>query len=259
MNAGLVRAVGHRDLLVLLVRKELKIKYKGTMLGFLWSLLNPLLMMVVYSVVFSLLVRFQVPRYPIFLLSGMLPWNAFTIALSTASMTIVGNGNLIRRVSFPREFLPLASVLASVINLVLSMAVLLGFALVFRQPLGAPLLLLPVLLLLQLVLTAGICLVLAGLMVYFRDIENLITIAITVVFFVTPVIYPLSALGHSGVRQFLELNPLLWLITAYQNVWHDDRWPDPHSLLALTLTSVVALALGLWAFRRLEPRFPEEV
>jgi len=177
---GLRRAVRHRDLLVLLVQKELKIKYKGTMLGFLWSLLNPLLMMVVYSVVFSLLVRFQVARYPIFLLSGMLPWNAFSIALSTASMTIVGNGNLIRRVYFPREFLPLSSVLASLINLVLSMVVLLAFALAFRQPLGPPLLLLPGLLAMQLVLTAGICMVLSALMVYFRDIENLITIGITV-------------------------------------------------------------------------------
>ncbi len=231
----------------------------GTALGFLWSLLNPLLLMVVYSVVFSLLARFQVPRYPIFLLSGMLPWNAFTIALSTASMTIIGNGNLIRRVSFPREFLPLSSVLASLINLILSMVVLFVFALAFRQPLGLPLVMLPVLLLLQLALTSGICLVLAALMVYFRDVENLITIGITVMFFVTPVIYPLSALGHANLRAILQLNPLAWLIGGYQSIWHENAWPDPHAMLALVAVSAISLAFGLWFFRRLEPRFAEEV
>lgn len=259
MMASLMRMASHRDLLVLFVQKELKIKYKGTALGFMWSLLNPLLMMVVYSVVFSLVMRFQVERYPIFLLSGLLPWNAFTISISTASMTIVGNGNLIRRVNFPREFLPLSTVLASLINLVLSLFVLFAFALVYRQPLGLPLILLPALLVLQLMLTAGVCLVLSGLMVYFRDIENLITIAITVLFFVTPIIYPLSALGHHSLRWVLQLNPLGWLIGAYQNIWHDNTWPDLRFMLALTVMSVASLVVGMWAFRRLEIRFAEEV
>lgn len=257
--AGLMRMASHRDLLVLFVQKELKIKYKGTALGFLWSLLNPLLMMVVYSLVFSLIGRFQVERYPIFLLSGMLPWNAFTISISTASMTIVGNGNLIRRVNFPREFLPLSAVFASIINLILSLLILFAFALVYRQPLGPPLIVLPLLLLLQLMLTAGVCLVLSGLMVYFRDIENLVTIAITVLFFVTPIIYPLSALGHHNLRWVLQLNPMGWLVGAYQSIWHDNVWPDPHFLLALAATSVASLAFGMWAFRRLEIRFAEEV
>jgi homopolymeric O-antigen transport system permease protein len=215
--------------------------------------------MVVYTTVYTLLVRFQVPRYPVFLLSGLLPWNAFTISLTTASMTIVGNGNLIRRVSFPRELLPLSAVLASVVNLLLSFVVLLLFAVALGQPLGPPLLALPLLLLLQLALTAGVCLVAAALMVYFRDIEQVIGIAVTVLFFVTPVLYPLSALGHRDLRRWLELNPMAWLVGGYQSVWHGNAWPDPQPMLALAAAAALSLGLGLWVFRRLAGRFAEEV
>ena len=114
----------HRDLLLLLTQKDLKAKYKSTFLGFLWSMLNPLLLMLVYTAVFSVVVRFQMERYPVFLLAGVLPWNAFIISISTASMTIVGNGYLIRRVNFPREYLPLASVLSGLVNLCLSLLLL---------------------------------------------------------------------------------------------------------------------------------------
>src|SRR5215469_15774590 len=143
--AELARFARHRDLLLLLVQKDLKAKYKGTALGFLWTFLNPLLLMIVYAVVFSVIARVSLHRYPVFLLCGMLPWNAFTIAISTASQTIVGNANLIRRVNFPREFLPLASALSSLVNMLLSLGILLCFAFGFRQRLGLPLLTLPLL------------------------------------------------------------------------------------------------------------------
>lgn len=257
--AELARLARHRDLLFLLVQKDLKVKYRGTVLGFLWSLLNPLLMMLVYAVVFSVLVRFNVERYPVFLLSGILPWNTFTIALTTASMTVVGNANLVRRVSFPREFLPLASVLSSTVNLLLSLGILLVFALAFRQPLGLPLLVVPLLVLLQVMLMAGLGLALAALTVYFRDIENILTLVITILFFVTPIIYPLNAVGHPNLHFLLQLNPLAWLIGGYQAVWHADAWPDWGSIAALSATSVLTLVTGWLLFRRLEPDFAEEV
>src|SRR5438309_9112950 len=159
--AELRRIVRHRDLLLLLTQKDLELKYKGTALGFLWSFLNPLLMMIVYAAVFSVIARANIQRYPVFLLAGMLPWNAFIISILTASLTIVGNANLIRRVDFPREFLPLASVLSSLVNLALSLVILLVFALAFRQPLGLPLLALPVVVALQLMLTSGLELIFA--------------------------------------------------------------------------------------------------
>jgi lipopolysaccharide transport system permease protein len=255
----LTDAVRHRDLLLLLVQKDLKVKYKGTALGFFWSFLNPLLMMIVYSVVFSILVRFQVQRYPIFLLSGLLPWNAFALTLQAASVSLIANSNLVRRVRFPLEFLPLTSVLSGLVNLVFSFGILLVFALAFRQPLGLPLLALPLLLVLQLLLTLGICLCLSALLVYFRDIEYLIGVGLTAFFFLTPVIYPLSAISSNPVGSVLRFSPMTWLITSYQSIWHENAWPDPVSLGALAAVSVVLLLFGRWVFRRLQGRFAEEV
>jgi lipopolysaccharide transport system permease protein len=249
----------HRDLLILLVQKDLKVKYKGTALGFFWSLLNPLLLMVVYSVVFSVLVRFQIERYPVFLLSGLLPWNAFVATITSASTSLVANANLVRRVRFPLEFLPLTSVLSGLVNLVLSLAILLVFALLFRQPLGAPLIMLPLLLVIQLVFTTGVCLVLSALLVYFRDLEYLVGIGLTALFFLTPIIYPLSAVGGNRLAIILKLNPMTWLITSYQSIWHDNAWPKPSYLVAFAAMSLLVLLLGRFVFRRLQGRFAEEV
>src|ERR1700730_4451170 len=250
---------GHLDLLVLLVQKDLKVKYKGTALGFFWSLLNPLLMMVVYALVFSIIVRFQIARYPVFLLAGLLPWNAFTTMITAASTSLVANANLVRRVRFPLEFLPLTSVLSGLVNLMLSLAILLVFALLFRQPLGAPLILLPLLLVIQLVFTTGVCLVLSALLVYFRDLEYLVGIGLTALFFLTPIIYPLSAVGGNRLAIILKLNPMTWLITSYQSIWHDNAWPKPSYLVAFAAMSLLVLLLGRFVFRRLQGRFAEEV
>jgi ABC-2 type transport system permease protein len=259
LRGELRRLLQHRDLLLLLTQKDLKLKYKGTALGFMWSFLNPLLMMIVYAAVFSVLARFSIKNYPVFLLAGMLPWNAFVTSIMTASMAIVGNANLIRRVDFPREFLPLASVLSSLVNLALSSVILLVFALGFRQPLGLPLLALPILVLLQLMLSAGLALILASLMVYFRDVENLITLATTVLFFSTPIIYRLQDVHHESLHFILSLNPLSWMIGAYQGIWHENAWPDPSRMLLLTMVSVASLVAGWIVFRRLEGNFAEEV
>jgi lipopolysaccharide transport system permease protein len=249
----------HRDLLLLLVQKDLKVKYKGTALGFVWSLLNPLLMMLVYTTVFSLITRFPVKNYPIFLLSGLLPWNAFNLSLQAGSMSLITNANLVRRVHFPLEFLPLTSVLSGLVNLVMSFGILVVFVLAFRQPLGWPLLMLPVLVVLQLLFTSGVCLCLSALLVYFRDIEYLIGVGLTAFFFLTPVIYPLSAVSNTKVGWILSFNPMTWLITGYQAVWHGNEWPDPTFLVALAVASVVMLLFGRWVFRRLQGRFAEEV
>src|SRR2546429_131386 len=244
-----------RDLLVLLVQKELKIKYKGAVLGFFWSLLNPILMMIVYSVVFSVISRFPMERYQVFLLSGLMPWNAFIIGVISSTTTITANAHLVSRVRFPLEFLPLTSVLANLVNLLPSLGVRVVRAMFFPQPMGWPLLSIPLLLLLQLVLTSGIALTLSAVTVYFRDVEYLVQIAATVWFLLTPIIYPLSAVnGRGKLAMFLLLNPMTWLMSSYQRVWHDNQWPDPHFLLPLAVVSLLTGLLGVLVFNRRQGR-----
>jgi ABC-type polysaccharide/polyol phosphate export permease len=248
------------DLLVLLVQKELKLKYKGSVLGIFWSLLNPLLMMAVYALVFSIIFKFTIPRYPVFLLAGLLPWSFFQSSITGSTMSVILNGHLVRRVKFPIDFLPTTTVLANLFNVLPSFAVLLVFTFFYRQPVGLPLLALPLLLALQVVFTIGLGLGLSALTVYFRDLEHLIPIGITVWFYGTPVIYPLSIFaGHPNVHALLLLNPMTWLITAYQDIWHENRWPDPVQLGIFALCALASWIAGTLIFRRLEGRFAEEV
>jgi lipopolysaccharide transport system permease protein len=259
MVAAARRFVNYRDLLSLLVTKELKVKYKGTALGLLWSLLNPLLMMVVYTIVFSNILRFSVPHYAIFLLSGLLPWTAFTASLTGATVSVTHSWYMVRKLYFPYEFLPLTSVFSAFINLLPSIGILFIFALVMGQPLGAPLLALPLVIAIELTFTVGIALLLSAATVYFRDVEYLVNIAITVWFFATPIIYPLSIFKGRPLAQLLLLNPMTWMIDSYQRIWHENAWPQGSYLAAAASVAVLSLLIGSLVFQRLQRRFAEEV
>lgn len=250
----------HADLLLLLTQKELKVKYKGTALGFLWSLLNPLLLMAVYVLVFSVIVRFTMPNYSVFVLSGILPWTAFTSSVTAAATSIIVNSNLVRRVAFPVQSLTLSSVFAGIVNLLPGFAVLLAFVLVLPpHRTGWPLLALPLVVLLQAAFTVGIALILASVTVYFRDAEYLVGLGLTVWFFGTPILYPASIFAGKRTGAILQLNPMTWLMASYQSIWHDNRWPDWGSLGGFALVAAVAVIAGLFVFNRLSRRFAEEV
>jgi ABC-type polysaccharide/polyol phosphate export permease len=251
--------VRHRDLLLLLVQKELKLKYKGTVLGVFWSLLNPLLLMAVYAIVFSVVVRYPVRNFPIFLLSGLLPWTAFSTTLATASTCIINNSNLVRRIRFPVEMLPVTVVIANLVNMALGFLLLIGFVIGYHQAVGLSLLSLPVLVLLQLMFSLGVAMALSALTVYFRDLVHLVSIGVMVWFFATPVLYPLSIFQGKQVYSVLRLNPMAWLMDGYQRVWHAAAWPDGGYTLAFAAVSVLALVLGWWIFHASARRFAEEV
>lgn len=249
----------HRELLLLLIQKDLKIRYRGTFLGFLWSLLNPLLMMVIYSAVFTFIARFPTHRYPVFVLSGLLPWTAFSASLSAGAISILVNGNLVRRVPFPSDVLPLTAVLSNLVNFLPGLALLLPLAIVTGSPIGWSLLAVPLLLILQCVFTAGLTLALAAITVHLRDLQHLVALGLTMWFFVTPIIYPLDFLKGTTLHTLLLFNPMTWLAVSYQQIFHDGAWPAPTYLLAFAAASIVSLAAGSVIFRRLQSRFAEEV
>ena len=263
-TARLRELARYRNLVANLTLRDLKLKYKGSVLGVLWSLLNPLLMMAIYTAVFSVFLRAVIiPHYWALVLGGILAWTFFSGAVATATAAFVHNSNLITKVAFPIEALPISSVLANFVNFLITLVVLLVVLTVARVPLGASLVLLPVIALALLAFALGIGLFLASITVYFRDVEHLVTLVLAAWFYVTPILYPLDprALPRVAAQYlvYLKLNPLTWYVETLHSVLFYGRWPDPLMLTLTLVSSVVVLVGGYLFFAWLRPRIPEEV
>jgi homopolymeric O-antigen transport system permease protein len=257
-----------RALIWTLVLRELRARYRGSFLGFLWSFLNPLLLMLVYSLVFAVYLRVPMENYAIFLFTGILPWLWFSSSLGHAAGVIVGSGALVKRVLFPAEILPLVSVLSNLVNLLLSLPLLLLFLLAFGIRPGAMLAFLPLLLALQLVLTVGLALPLAALNVHLRDVEQILSNALVLLFFLSPILYPVSTvptsldLGNAlalPLRPFYFLNPIAGLVQSYQNILFFGREPHWVHLGMVAACAAVAWVGGYHIFDRLRDNLAEEV
>ena len=257
-----------RALIWTLVLRELRARYRGSLLGFLWSFLNPLLLMLVYVLVFSVYLRVPMHGYAVFLFSGLLPWLWFSSSLGHAAGVIVGSGALVKRILFPAEILPLVSVLSNMVNMLLSLPLLFAFLLVFGIRPGPTLLFLPVLLGLQLSLTAGLALALAAVNVHLRDVEQILANVLVLLFFLSPILYPVStvpstlALGSLltlPLRPLYFLNPVAGLVQSYQNIFYYGREPHWIHLGMATLSAVLAVLGGYWVFDRLRDSLAEEV
>jgi lipopolysaccharide transport system permease protein len=246
----------HRELIGILVAKQLKLRYRGSVLGFCWTLLNPLLLMLVYTLVFSVYFRVAVDRYPAFLFSGLLPWIWFASSLQQGVTCILDGAGLVTRSRFPAEVLPVVTVTANTVNFVLTVPLLFLFLLAFQVRLGPPLLVLPVLVALQYVLTLGPVLILAAANVYFRDLQHIILHLLTVMQFLTPVFYPVSLIPEP-FRAWIFLNPLAVLISAYQDVLYFGRLPAWPPLLGLLVLAAAMLSVAVAMFTRSKRTFVE--
>jgi ABC-type polysaccharide/polyol phosphate export permease len=254
----------YRELVSNLTIRDLRLKYKRSSLGVAWSLLNPLIMMAIYTAVFSVFLRVvNSPHYWALVLGGLLSWLFFANALGSATVAFAQSANLISKVYFPIEALPVASVLANFVNFAISLVVFLVVIVIARLPLGPSLMLLPVILLAQLAFTLGLSLFVATITVYFRDLEHLIGLALTALFYLSPVLYPLNpaALPHGAARfiPWLNLNPMSWFLESYHSVLYYGTWPDPGRFALSILSAVAALLGGYLVFARMRTRLPEEV
>ena len=246
----------HHELIGILVAKQLKLRYRGTVLGFVWTLLNPLLLMLVYTLVFAVYFRIDLPHYPAFLFSGLLPWLWFASSLQQGVTCILEGTSLVTRTQFPAEVLPIATLVANTVNFVLTLPLLFAFLLAFGLPVGRPLLALPILIVIEFVLGLGLVLILAAANVYFRDLQHLITHLLMVLLFLTPVFYPVSFIPEL-FRPWALANPLAILVTAYHDVLYWNRFPNWPSLLALLVLACVILSLASAMFRRSKQTFAE--
>jgi lipopolysaccharide transport system permease protein len=260
----------YRELIRNLVVRDVKVRYKNSVLGIFWTLLNPLLMTLVFTVVFTVMTkdRQDVSNFPVFVLCALLPWNFFSASVIATTSSIVSNGNLINKVYFPREILPLSTVLAELVNFCLALVVL--FVMIFGFGIGLTpwLVLLPLVILIQVVFTLGIGFILATLNVFYRDTQHIMSVVMLAWFFVTPIIYPVSILPHNYQLGGLTidvwrwthiLNPMTSLVATYRVILYDGAPPAYDFLLRTAVTAFVFFLLGVYVFRRYSRRFAEEV
>lgn len=273
-----------REILSNLVRKEVKVKYKSSLLGVAWSMLNPILYLAVFSLVFTVVLPRGVPHFAIYLLSGLLPWSLFSTALAMSARSVVDNGNLVNKVYFPREVLPLASLGTALVDLVLEAVVLAVFMLAFAYDFwGANLLLLPLSFVALLLFTAAMGLWVSALNVRYRDTQHLLSVALLLWFWFTPIVYPSGLLYETlGTREVLGVsafhlvlaNPMVGIVMGFQRALYrvvspvgaDGPVLAPVSLGWLALLvggvavgSLVLLWLAWRTFFRMSGDFAEEL
>lgn len=249
-----------------LALRELRGRYKRSALGWLWSMLNPLSTMLIYTVVFGVILKSTPPPgdpsgldvFALFLLCGLLPWNFFAITVSTAMYSVLGNASLIKKVYFPRETLVLSVTIAGLVTFAIEMAVLSVALMLFGNFVLPWLPLAVVLMALLAVFTTGIALVLSSLNVFFRDLGHLWGILTQAWFFLTPIVYPLDIVP-SNLRWLIELNPMTVFVVQFRDVMYNLRFPAWDQFAVLTLVSFGVFAFGMWVFGRMSPRFAEEV
>ncbi|NLD44711.1 MAG: ABC transporter permease [Chloroflexi bacterium] len=275
MTAKIRELLGYRELIENLVIRDLKVRYKNSVLGFLWSLVNPLLLMLVFTVVFTVMLpNVEIPRFPVFVLCSLLPWNFFNASLIGAVNSITQNGHLIKKVYFPREILPISVVFSNLANFLLALPVLLALVLILGGRFTVWLVYLPIVMAVQVCFTLGVALVLAALNVFYRDTSVIMEVIMQAWFFLTPVFYPVELLPEwktvLGIvwpvrRLVYILNPMASIIATYRSVIYgfvDGSPPAPVAWDFFTrtaLTAVLVLLAGYWFFTRYSHRFGEEV
>jgi len=261
--ANLGTLLRYRGLIQSLVARELKARYRGSVLGFVWSFVNPLLLLSIYSFVFNTIMPNDNPRtrpFAVFMFCGLLPWTWFAASLTEATSSLITGGNLIKKVLFPAEVLPIVGVLANMVHFVLGLLILAAFMIGFHHyPRAAALPWFPVVVLVQLIFTLGLALALSALTVHFRDIRDLLANVLTLWFFATPIIYPYFMPSVERFLWLFRLNPFYHLAISYQEILFFDRFGHARTLLLLGLLSIGVFLGGYWLFDRLRDSFAEAV
>ncbi len=244
----------YRELIWALALKELRVRYKRSVLGFLWALLNPALLMLVLTIVFGTIMKFTVPHYSIFLLSMLLPWTFFSQALSYAVESIVGNGELLKKVRVAKLVFPVAALLSNIINFLLSMIPLLLLILALRFPIYWTWIYLPVPMLGLFLFTLGAGFFFAAVNVYFRDVSHIVQILLSAWFYVSPIIYSLDFISPKH-RWLFRLNPLLYVLNGFRLSIYYGMLPHWSSVGMSLACGVASLVIGFAVFRHYEKTF----
>lgn len=246
----------HRDVIWILVKKDFKIRYRNSVLGFIWSLLNPLLTMTILTLVFSLLLRSDIRNFPIYLLSALLPWRFFSIGTTQATGSIAGNPSLVKKVYLPRYILVLTSNLASFVSFLMEFVVLLPIMIALGMTTTFHILLFPVVMVIEFFVVLGISLALAALNIFYRDFYQIWEIALQLGFFLSPIFYDPNIIPER-YRLYYSLNPVTRVIESARKIFFYNTMPTAFDLVIPTMAALIFVAIGYAIFRRFESRFAE--
>jgi len=254
----------YRQLIAALTARDLKARYRGSVLGFFWSLANPLLLLCVYTLVFTKFLPQQMVRpYPLFLFAGILPWTFFSAAVLESTNAISGNAGLIKKVMFPAESLPVVVVLSHLVHFALAIPILLAaltiFVLLGQIAFAPTLLLVPLLMIVQTIFVAGIALMVSSASVLFRDLRDVVTNLMQLGFFVTPIIYLIDRIDSRLFRALLRLNPMTPFVVSYQDVLFFGHLPGIADSLLMLGYATASIALGFTVFDRLRDTLAEAI
>ena len=248
----------YRELLKTNVKKDIRGKYKGSFLGILWSFINPLLQVLVYALVFPYIMKVETENYLIFLICGIIPWTWFVTSISQGTTSITNNANLIKKVYFPREILPISVVTSGLINFLISCLIILIFVIFGGLGITWHLIFLPFIIIIQYLFTLALIFVLSAINVYVKDVEYIVSFIINMLFYATPILYT-TEMFSGPILWIFRLNPLAHLINAYRDVFYVHHIPNLVNLGILLGVSILLVVICYIIFKKLEKRFAEEV
>lgn len=252
------RLYDYRELIKTSVKKDIGGKYKHSFLGVLWSFVNPLLQIIVYAIVFPLIMKNNIENYVVFMVCGLIPWNYFSTVINRSSFVMIENGNIIKKVFFPREILPLSVVASESVTFLISSIIIVAFTLGYGMGMTQYVLFYPILLAIQFVLLLGISLFVSSITVYFRDLQHFIGVLLQLLFYATPIVYAIEAIPPEFDWIF-KFNPMTYIIEGYRDIFYYHTMPEMGTLMIVLVVGILLCILGYIVFNKLQKKFAEEL
>ena len=249
----------YREFLYTNVKKDIRGKYKASFLGVLWSFINPLLQVLIYAIVFPYIMRVQTDNYLVFLICGIIPWTWFVTSVGQGTVCITNNSNLIKKVYFPREILPISTVTSGVVNFLISCIIIVAFALIGGLGISWHLVFLPVIMILQYIITLSLVFLTSAINVYIKDVEYMVNFILNLMFYATPILYTAEMFSGSKFAIIFKLNPMAYIIESYRNIFYAHEIPGLKSMAILFGVGLLLLVICYLIFKKLEKRFAEEI
>lgn len=248
----------YRELLKTNVKKDIRGKYKASFLGVLWSFVNPLLSVLVYAIVFPYIMRVQTENYLVFLITAIIPYNWFTTVISQSSGVFVYNSNIIKKVYFPREIMPISMVTSGLVNFLISCIIILLFVIFGGVGLSWHLAFLPLIAILEYIFSLALAFLISAFNVYIRDVEYIVNFILQMLFYITPILYT-ADMFNGPIKWIFTINPMAHIINAYRDIFYFHTIPALNNLLIVGVVSLILLIISYKIFKKLEKGFAEEL